>query len=629
MKQPRPSLRETRLAGLAGLLALAVPAHGQTFVDVTTGSGMENVPLSSSNYGTGVCGADFDGDGDIDVVVPGLPGSPIQYFRNDGGMTFTELTTATTGLGIALHPHPVVAADIDNDGDQDILLGNWRTPLQLFINDGSAVFTEEAQTRGLVTQSSVYSLSFGDYDRDGWLDIYVGNRDSAAGTAEDNILYRNVGQGNFVETTLAAGASNYGLTCAAAFFDYNADSWPDIFCANDKGYLYLPNAILRNNGDGTFTDVADPLTAAQEMDSMGIDFVDVFNDGDIDLYVSDTIPDHLFLRWDPATSRFVDDTYTYGLMGSGLGWAVNWWDYDSDGWQDLYVVHKDTPNVLFHNPAAPAAASTVWTENAYALGLGVFGTQYTALIGDLDDDGRIDVLNRYGLHPFFPNSPGVTLHHNQVPGGNWLKIAPRGVVSNRDGLGARIEVTTGTMTQLQHRRNGTGYLSGNDPRVHFGLGTATQADRVKITWPSGQVQFLDDVAGNQTLEVTEPTFVMTAPMTVGGTTTLELDVQGDAGLLYGMVLSFADSPHSQLPDGRFVPLNLDALSSYSIIPGNIFLSNPLNYLDANGHAASALSMPNNPGLVGITLWATAATIEPQGFPFVRTIFPEAVEILIQ
>jgi len=618
-----------RLSGLVALLALATQGPGQTFVDVTAASGIQNVPFSTSSYGSGLCCADFDGDGDVDVVIPGPVGNPIQYFRNDGAMTFTDLT-AQAGLGNAFDTHPVVAADIDNDGDPDILVGNWRSPLQLFINDGTASFTEEALARGLVTQSSVYSISFGDYDRDGWLDLYLGNREfQSTSSGEANILYRNLGQGVFVDSTVGSGADHLGLTFAAPFFDYNADGWPDIICANDKGVLGAPNTILHNNGDGTFSDIGAQLNANQAMDGMGVDFVDAFNDGGMDLYVSDTPSDHLFLRWDPTAGNYVDDTYTYNLAGGGLGWAVNWFDFDNDAWQDLHVVQINSLNLVFRNPGSSAAAQTPWSERATAIGLDLLFSQYAAMMADLDDDGGIDVINRYAFHPFFPAPSGCTVHRNQILRGNWLRFLTRGVVSNRDGLGARIEVVTGSLRQQQYVRSGTGYLTGSDRRVHFGMATATQADRVEITWPSGQVQVLENVAANQTLEVVEPSFGLAGPAIVGGTTSLDLSVQGEAGLPYAMVLSFTDSPRTMLPDGRELPLQLDALSGYTIVPGNTILTNSLGLLDGNGQSTSPLVMPNLPALTGLVLFATAATFDPPGFPAVRTIFPQAVKIVVQ
>ena len=608
---------------------LAAGGGSQGFVDVTATAGIQNVPYSTGTFGSGLCCADFDGDGDVDVVVPGPGGSPIQYFRNNGGMSFTDLTGQALGMGNGNDPRPVVAADIDNDGDPDVLVGNWRAPLQLFINDGTATFTEEALARGLLTQSALFSISFGDYDRDGWLDIYLGNREfMSTSSGEANILYRNLGQGYFVEAA-GANADHNGLTYAAPFFDYNDDMWPDIICANDKGALGVPNTVLHNNGDGTFTDVGAQINANQVMDGMGADFVDVFNDGGSDVYISDTPTAHLFLRWDPGAASYVDDTFTYNLWGGGLAWGVNWLDYDNDGWQDLHVVQINTPNLLYRNPRQPAALQVPWMDEAFAMGMSLSYTQFTAMIADLDDDGRLDIINRHQLNVFFPAADGCTVHQNQTSNANWLRFLPRGVVSNRDGLGAKIAVVTGSLRQQQHVRSGTGYLSGSDRRVHFGMSANTHADRVEITWPSGQFQVLENVPVNQTLEVVEPSFLLSAPATVGGTTSLDLSVQGEAGLPYGMVLSFSNSPPTPLPGGRVLPLQLDALSGYTIVPGNALLTNPLGLLGSGGQAISPLVIPSLPALTGLVMYATAATFDPPGFPAVRTLFPEAVEIVVQ
>ncbi len=609
----------------AAALCLATSAISQTFVDVTASSGLAVVPASTSVYGVGACCADFDGDGDLDLAVPRGAGQPVELFWNQGSMAFT----AAGSIGTAPAPHAIVAADIDNDGDQDILLANSSLPLQLFVNDGVGNFTEEAQARGLTSTNNTYGITFGDYDRDGWLDVYLANRDGPGAVAQDNTLYRNLGGGSFADVTVAAGASNFGFACAAAFCDFNEDSWPDIICCNDKGYLYLPNALLQNNGDGTFTDVADALDAAAAMDCMGVDFVDAFNDGGVDLYMSDTIPDHLFLRWDPALGRFVDDTYTYGLQGQAIGWAVNWLDVHNDGWQDLHVVQSLAPNALFENPGAAASAQTPWTNGAFARGLFAIFPQHTALIADFDEDGGVDILNRYSAQPAYPTPFGFGVYKNDLQRGNWLRINPRGVASNRDGLGAHVEVVVGSHHQRQQVRSGVGYLSGVDRRVHFGVGAATTVDRVTIKWPSGHVQRLEAVPANQTLEVVEPSLSLSAPAAAGGATSLDLSVQGDEGAVYLMLLAFGDSPGIGLPDGRHIPINLDPLASFTLTPGNSILPNSLGLLDATGDASSALALPALPGLQGTELFATAVTLRQQATLDFETIFPSALRFTVQ
>ena len=160
------------------------------------------------------------------------------------------------------------------------------------------------------------------------------------------------------------------------------------------------------------------------------------------------------------------------------------------------------------------------------------------------------------------------------------------------------------------------------------MGTATQVDRIEVLWPSGQQQVLTNVAVDQQLELIEPRFSLLAPVTVGGLSVLDLSSPNEVAMPYAMVMSFTEMPRTPLPGGRLLPLTLDALSGYSIVPGNVLLSNPLGVLDGSGAAASALSMPNQAFLQGMTFYATAATFDAAGFP-VRTIFPSAVEITVQ
>ena len=366
-----------------------------------------------------------------------------------------------------------------------------------------------------------------------------------------------------------------------------------------------------------------------DIDGMGTDFTDVFNDGGVDFYCSDLPPDHLFQMWVPAIGRYVDATAAYGLQGGGVGWACNWLDYDNDGWQDLHVV-QDGTNLLFRNPAQAAMAQIHWPDRATALGMDVPYHKFTAAIADFDNDGHLDVLQRYSVAPGGPQAPdGVTMHHNVVPGGNWLKFRVRGTVSNRDGLGARIEVLTGSHHQRQWVRNGVGFLSGSDRRVHFGLGTATVADLVVATWPSGQRQYLTNIAANQIVDLVEPRMTLQAPATVGGVTVIEASIPGDGGLPYLMALAFSEVPGVTLADGNHIPINPDVLAFYTLGAGNAVLPGSVGILTAGGQASSAFVVPPLPFLSGLTVYGTTMTIDFPLFPIVRTVFPRALPITIQ
>ncbi|MFK7739945.1 MAG: CRTAC1 family protein [Planctomycetota bacterium] len=588
-------------------------------------------PTSTTGLGgTGVCVEDFDGDGDMDVVVPQGPGQPILYFRNEGAMQFVD-ATATAGLGNGLQVRCLNAADIDNDGDRDLYVGNDDSPAQLFVNNGAGSFTDEALARGISHDDANYAAAFGDYNRDGWLDLYIGQRTNAqTGQNEPNILLRNDG-GVFTDVTLISGVYQTQPTLCASFMDYNEDGWPDLIVANDKGLSYGPNQLLRNNGDGTFVDVSVATGTNIAIDGMSIDYLDVFNDGGVDFYCTDLPTEHLFQQWDPQAGSYINATAQYGLQGGGIGWSSNWLDYDNDGWQDLHVVQWGTPNLMFKNPAQPASANAPWSDQAAALGINFPWIQHCAAIADFDDDGRIDLLERFHAGPPQAQAPdGIGIYQNQVTGGgNWIKFRTRGTVSNRDGIGARFVVQSGSLVQRQQRRNGTGFLTGSDPRLHFGLGAASSVDRVDIYWPSGQIQHLTNIAANQIVDVVEPSMLLSSPVGPGASTFINVTIPGDAGLPYYIALSLTTAPGTLLPDGNRLPLNIDGLTSLTIVPNNPILPASAGLLDANGTVSAQLNIPPLSLLSGLTLYATAMTTDAANFPLLRTLFPRALPITLQ
>ncbi|MDA1223161.1 MAG: VCBS repeat-containing protein, partial [Planctomycetota bacterium] len=173
-------------------LSVSIAVSGQGFVDKTGSLGIGSIPHTTAAYGAGLACADFDGDGDVDLLVPSAAGQPIVYLRNDGAQGFTD-ASATAGLGLSVQPTAVAVADFDNDGDADCVVANWRSPLQFFVNDGTGRFADQATMLGITRPSSAWSLSFGDYDRDGFVDLYVGNRELAStSSGEPNFLYRNL-----------------------------------------------------------------------------------------------------------------------------------------------------------------------------------------------------------------------------------------------------------------------------------------------------------------------------------------------------------------------------------------------------------------------------------------------------
>jgi hypothetical protein len=363
---------------------------------------------------------------------------------------------------------------------------------------------------------------------------------------------------------------------------------------------------------------------------MGFDFADAFADGGVDYYCTD-LPHQLFQHWEAALGSYANATWIYGLQGGGgSGWACHFLDFDNDAWQDLFVVMENVPNLLFRNPALPAAAQVPWPNVANTQGLAQAFRQYAAVTADFDDDGRVDVLQRFHVGGGWPQAPvGLALFRNQVAGGNWLRFVTEGTSSNRDGFGTRIEVTTGAHHQRQWVRSGTGYAGGADRRVHFGLGTATSVDRVTLTWPSGQRQFLTGVPANQTLRVVEPRMTVAGPAPVGGSTTITATIPGDEGLQYLMVLSITANQGLTLPNGAVVPVDFDGLTALTMAPGNPVLPGSVGVLDAAGVATSAMNVPPLAFLSGLTVYAGMMTFDAPSFPWVRTVIAARVPVSIQ
>tara|TARA_R110002094_G_C4910135_1_gene210895 strand:+ start:62 stop:1924 length:1863 start_codon:yes stop_codon:yes gene_type:complete len=610
---------------IASLLASAAVSQG--FQSVAAPLGIHGVALASGFIGTGMGTFDIDNDGDLDVVIAGVSGSQFQLFRNDGGMQFTDITFGC-GLGVCQDVVCVSAADIDNDGNVDLFVGNHFSLSQIFMNQGGGIFVEQGAMRGMTNVDSNYSACFGDYDRDGWLDLYIGNRqDSVTLFPGTNKLYRNTGNGFFTDVTATAGVGSTRMALVSTWMDYDEDGWPDILVLNDKGVQWGGNEVYRNNSDGTFTAVQAQIGADWAIDGMGVDYLDAFNDGGIDFYCTDVPIDHLFQVWNQTNSSYDNATATYNVFGSGVGWSCKFLDYDNDGWQDLQVVHSQAPNYFYRNPGAAASANVAWPNVAPALGTDHFLWQYTNVTGDFDDDGRVDILERFDTGPIV-SPEGVVLLRNTVAGGNWMKFKTRGTVSNRDGYGTRIEVTTSSLHQRQYVRSGTGYLSHHDTRVHFGLGADTVVDVVRVTWPLGQVQYLTNVAANQIVELVEPELKLSAPATVGGTTTLSMSIPGDEGLSYLMVLSLSNVP-TVLAGSVVLPIQIDGLTSLSMIPGNPILPGAAGVLSPTGQATSSLTIPPLPWLLGLTFYATGMTADAPTFPVLRTVFPSALPITIQ
>ncbi len=493
--------------------------------------------------GSGCAFLDYDNDGDLDIyLVNGapLPGYSAKetptnmLYQNQGDGRFTDVTkqagVGDTGYGIGC-----AVADYNNDGLVDIFLTNFGSNV-LYRNNGDGTFSDVTLAARVNDDNWSASAAFVDYDNDGDLDLYVvnyvnftvenhikcgqGSRGIRAychpnaydGVAD--ILYRNNGDGTFSDVTMKAGIYNpsgkgLGVVCG----DIDNDGDQDIYVANDK----TPNFLFRNNGDGTFSEMGLQSGVGYNEDGvseagMGVDLGDYDGDGYLDIFVANFSNETNTLYQNQRSGFFRDMTYVSGLGVSSLlslGFGTNFFDFDLDGDLDIYVTNGHVlDNVeLFKDNITYAQPDQLFGNNGQGFFTDVskkLGRDFQiakvgrgAACGDSDNDGDIDVLisNNNQTANLFRNDSGS---HN-----NWLKIRAVGTKSNRDGIGARVKVVSGSLVQIEEVRSAGSYLSANDLRLTFGLEKLNKIDSVEIRWPSGLTESYRDLPVNQLLILKE------------------------------------------------------------------------------------------------------------------------------
>jgi enediyne biosynthesis protein E4 len=495
----------------------------------------------------GVAVFDYNNDGLLDIFftngadIPSLEkDSPSYYnrlFRNNGDGTFTDVTEHA-GLRGAGYSMGVAAGDYDNDGFVDLYVAGVNRN-QLFRNNGDGTFTdvtEKAAVRGTVPSlGKTWAVTAGwfDYNNDGLLDLFVVNYldyniktsnhchveglptycspNDFRGTP--NILYRNNGDGTFTDVTEASRLSRYvGKGMGVAFADYDNDGLADIFVSNDT----FPNYLFHNNGDGTFTDVAEIAGVAytengKTVAGMGTDFRDLDNDGRADIFHTAMFGDTFPLYKNLGRGEFEDATVKSGVAAftSRLtAWGTGAFDFDNDGYKDLFaansaildnapeVEHRPfaLPNSLFRNKGSLTFEDTSATAGA---GFSLPAAHRGAAFGDFNNDGKIDIVVTV------LNGPPELLMNRTQNKNHWVIVQLIGSKSNRDGLGTRIRITTPHGSQFNHATTAVGYSSSSDKRVHFGLGESAIIDSIEVLWPSGIRQTLTRVKADQVLTVRE------------------------------------------------------------------------------------------------------------------------------
>ena len=533
----------------------ATASAGITFRHVNGGTGERHF---IETMGPGCAFLDYDGDARPDIYLlnghalggPAADTETNALYRNTGDGRFVDVT-ATSGTGDRGYGVGVTAGDYDNDGDLDLYLANYG-PNVLYRNEGDGRFTDVTGTLSVGDSLWGVGCAFLDYDLDGRLDLYVANYvdfslegsdrvlapyipggmtddrtvdyitayphpDNFSGSPD--VLYRNAGAAGFTDVTRLAGVYNpggkgMGMTCA----DYDNDGDTDVYVGNDM----TPNFLYRNNGDGTFTDVALAAGVAYNGDgkmesSMGVDFGDFDGDGYLDLVVPNFQGEASTLYRNSGRGYFTDESFVAGIglpTRAYVGWGTGFLDFDNDGDLDLFIaaghvldnaelffadISYRQRNFLFRNDGAGESGRTTFSDVAAASGPGmaVVKSSRGTAFADYDGDGDLDIL-------VINCNDTPTLLRNE--GGNsqrWIQVRTAGVTSNRDGLGARLEVTVGGVTQVREVKSGSSLYSQSDLPVHVGLGASPEASVVRIRWPSGALDTHEGVAAGVRYVATE------------------------------------------------------------------------------------------------------------------------------
>jgi len=483
--------------------------------------------------GSGVCVFDYNGDGLLDIYfvtgtwtknVSDNEGRDLRgklsnrLYRNNGNGTFTDVTEAAGVGGKGIFSSGCSAADYDNDGRVDLYVLNYG-PNILYHNNGDGTFTDVSEKSGLADPHWSLSAVWFDYNNDGWLDVYVCNylkyddgkfRDfypvqgypgPLSYEGEPDFLFRNNGDGTFTDVTKEAGLwqpEGRGMSVTAA--DFNNDGYLDIFVSNDA----MENHYFENTGKGTFVEKALQMGVAfgengQGVSNMGPFPGDINRDGLMDVFIPNLNYCNLLIQGKKGFEYRSDAAGISVMLGQYAGWAGILLDYDNDGWLDIFVSHGNAHHeyveeaTLARNRGDATFYDVSRTSGSY------FQDKFVgrgATWFDYDNDGDVDlVINNL-------NDFAHLLRNDGGNRANWLVVEPelKFATGTRDAIGARVTVTTGTLRQIEDMNPGRGYLSQGDARLHFGLGTAAEADSVEIRWPDGSVEKHERVKARQFLK---------------------------------------------------------------------------------------------------------------------------------
>jgi hypothetical protein len=520
-----------------------------TFADVTSRAGIDFVHENGAAgdfwypelFGGGVAVLDVDADGWPDLLFvngrhwkPGAPGTAHALYRNNRNGTFSNITTGSGFDTLDVYGLGATVADFDNDGLDDVFVTTSEGG-RLLRNTGGNRFADVTTRAGIRSTTFAVSAAWFDYDRDGRVDLFVGNYVQWSPTIETQVrctqdgvrgycgpdaykavaptLYRNLGGGRFEDVSVQAGVGDPGdKVMGVAVLDYNGDRWPDLFIGSDR----VPAKLYRNDGKGRFVDEAVRAGVALSENgvaraNMGVDAADYDRSGRPDIIVGNFVNEMLGLYHNENGQLFRDVAPRSEVGRASLlsvTWATFFLDADLDGWLDIFAANGGTDESQGRDARARVSQPPLLLRNK---GNGTFenisralGDRFSrpvmgrgAAYLDFDADGDLDIVMTT------LDGPAVLFRNDASAPTHWLRVHATGRTSNRSALGAKVTVTSPSGAQTQVVRSGSSYASQSELTLTFGLGGDTRVSRVEIVWPSGKTQTLTDLAANRTVQITE------------------------------------------------------------------------------------------------------------------------------
>ncbi len=512
-----------------------------------------NIMAGYTALGASVAVADYDGDGFEDLfVTDSKEGGKNHLYHNNGDLTFTDVA-AEAGVADGNDADNASAdclwLDYNNDGRPDLLVVRFGHN-QLFQNLGNGRFKDVTREAGLYRYMNAITAIAFDYDHDGYVDLFVGSyfkpvnifnpstprffpeSFETANNGGGVTVFHNNGDGTFTDVSAKVGIQVSGWTLDLGHGDANNDGWDDLYAACDFG----TDRFFVNNGNGTFTDKTESAVGFDTKKGMNAEWGDYDNDGLLDIYVTNITDDYMregnFLWHNNGNLTFTDVSHETGTYNTGWGWGAKFFDYDNDGWLDLYVVNgwvsagsEDyVPDIfqMITRPGVDFADARNWPpmgnkslsgyekkklfhneggqmfkDEAARHGVDSIRDGRGIGVGDFDNDGRLDMfVANANAEPY--------LYHNILPAGpHWVEFVLEGTKSNRLGIGAQLRLTAGGKTYLRFVNGGNGFASQSTYRVHFGLAQNNAVERLEVRWPSGIRQVFENLASNQIYRVVE------------------------------------------------------------------------------------------------------------------------------